>query len=197
MELITTLEDAIEYVKPLIHLEKLPMLHDFEYGTIIGAGFVEKDGEYDVFNHPDGHTLWIEDARGVGLRTPEATGRIRLSEGGSGYLLVGQIGGLSYNVTLLLSYGGDFTFLSVNLSYDDIKVGSNRDYTAVATSFIDKDGQVLRMDSIFVNGEVHQVEFRKGWRKHCLSGPAVVKGDKIEYYIGGVKMSKKRWLERA
>jgi hypothetical protein len=207
MEYITSLTEAVEFVRQFIVIEDLVILPDFEYATVMNAGFEEID------NPPGaGHwSQWYQSREGK-LEIHNDCSEANFYANDQTYMniysrkdgLLYDVRGLNFNGILC---GLWFTFrrlgqttsvkiTGVDLSYDEINVDSVERFTSIHQPVVDTDGNILKCQTIYCTAiGKKNVYYRNSRRKHhCLFGPAVTRDDKTEYYIRGVKMSRRRWL---
>lgn len=206
MEYITNLTEAIEFVKQFITIEDLIIFRSVEVSEVLSYGYVEVGhmqddwDDYYSFKHPDGQMLnYFPGSKQIRIYDKSIyTNIYKVGNDELYYQINGlDLCGISCGIYIKVDVGGKADITCIDLRYDNISVDSVRRYTSVEKPFADSDGAVLRCQTSYntTQGTVSIVYRDHDQLRHCIAGPAVIRGDKVEYYIRGRKMSKKQWLE--
>jgi hypothetical protein len=197
MDCITTKEEFLDYLSQAISIDELTELTDLEYATIVSAGFEEADEQTDetLYKRANGDKL-IVSRYGATLHTNFGSVQIDPHDDRTYYDIFGNLNGIKYQAYIKIK--GEkkrlkFGVIECDLTCVDAPGGC---CVIVKTPFVDLDDSLIERHTTYINGVVYSVEFtdmKYGWL-HCLSGPAIIRGDKTEYYIYCVRMPRKRWL---
>lgn len=206
MEGITNLDEATDFVKQFIAIEDLICFYSLGFSDILNAGFEEigqaeeYDESYHSYRNQEGQLLNYFPARNtVHIYKGLTTTNIYAQNGAKLFYDIRglDLAGTSCNLYVLMRIGSPLEITGVDLDYEGVSVDSVRRFTSVYQPFVDADDSVIRRQTTYNTlSDTVTVHYRDTrHRRHCLSGPAVIRNGKSEYYIRGNRMSKKQWLE--
>lgn len=199
MEFITRFEEAREYVDSFVDVLSLDIPIDTSVDEFIMAGYEEVE---DHWVRPDGfttvrpqprlgrHSVYVEGVvNGMQVKAciyRDARRLITVSDPPSG---------LKFDVHI--RHRNEVHMIDIGSSRNGLTTEIRNGEVRTRADYVDSDDTTLRCWKVYQNGELTTVKYTKNGRYHLLEGAAVTvyKEGKIrcEYWINGVRMSKKHW----